>query len=107
MLLALHSFSEDLRRRLLGLAVVVVLAGSVAAAHSALAEDHMGDAAQVCLAVAETAALAVVVAGAASALAPARFAVAIPRIGATTLPPPPTSWTRARAGPALLQVFRL
>ena len=107
MFIAFHSFFQDQRRRLLGLVVVLALAGSVAAAHSVLAEDHMGGAAKVCLAVAETAALAVVVVGAASALAPARFTVAIPWAGATTTPPSPTVWTRSRAGPALLQVFRL
>jgi len=106
MFIAFHSFFQDQRRRLLGLVVVLALAGSVAAAHSALAEDHMG-AAKVCLAVAETAALAVVVVWAASALAPARFTLALPWAAATTSPPSPTVWTRSRAGPALLQVFRL
>ena len=107
MFVAFHSFSQDQRRRLLGLVVVLALAGSIAAAHSAFAEDHMGGAAKVCLAVAETAALAVVVVWAAYALAPARFRVAISWAGATTSPPSPTVWTGSRAGPALLQVFRL
>ena len=48
-----------LRRRVVLAAVVLALAGSVVLAHSAMAADHMGSALAVCIAVAETAGLAV------------------------------------------------
>jgi len=109
MLIALNDFRRRHRQRLAASFVVIVLCWLLVAAHSALAERHMGDDMAVCLAVAQTAALV--------------LAVAITRVSAATVlrPRPPRShagvWPRmsfmraapdprSRAGPALLQVFR-
>jgi len=102
----MNSTMRRQRRRLAMLAVVLGIAGATVVAHSAMGEHQMGDALVVCLAVAETAVVAV---GATLALgagmqrplwliaAPAerrsRFIPALPSV-------------RARAGPPLLQVFR-
>ena len=68
MFIALNSALRRQRRRLAVLAVMLGLAGAVVVAHSAMGHDHMGDiggAVVMCLAVAETAVVAV---GAALAL---------------------------------------
>lgn len=92
-------------RRLAALA----LGWLVFAAHGALAEHHMGDDMAACLAVAQTAALALavlIVAGATAHPAlPSRAwarAASRPSLPSARRPPPP----RSRAGPAFLQVFR-
>ena len=87
--------------------LIVFLSSAVVVAHSAMAGHDMGDAAVICLAVAETAAGIVAAAAARGRrqtfqgfLTPAWRAVA-PGLA------PPTSTIRARAGPAATQVFRL
>ena len=88
------------------LAVVLGLAGATVVAHSAMGEHHMGDALVVCLAVAETAVVAV---GATLALGagmqrPLWLAAAPGEYRSSFIPALPS--VRARAGPPLLQVFR-
>ena len=67
MFIALNSALRRQRRRYTMLAVMLGLAGAVVVAHSAVGHDHMGDTGAIvmCLAVAETAVVAV---GAALAL---------------------------------------
>ena len=92
------------------LAVVLGLTGAVVVAHGAMGHDHMGDlgeAVVMCLAVTET---AVVAAGAALALG-ARLRQSLWLV--VQLPEPEPRYTPApasvpaRAGPRVLQVFRL
>lgn len=95
------------RRRLVVLGAVLALAGAVTAAHGLAGGEHMGDTVAMCLAVAETVVFA---AGAALALAKPgqRPAWRIPILVAA--PPGPAAGParlRCRAGPPLLQVFRL
>ena len=110
MFIALNTALRRQRRRLVMLAVVLGLAGAVVVAHSAMGHDHMGDmgdAIAMCLAVAETAVVAV---GAALALSassrrplwslPVPLAPVLPRV-------PSPVHALPRAGPPLLQVFRL
>ena len=90
------------------LAVVLGLAGAVVTAHSVMAGDHMGDRVVMCLAVAETAVIAIgaaLVIGVAVAHGP-RWLTAAPGLRAFAYVPAPRS-VPARAGPPLLQVFRL
>lgn len=107
MLLAVNSTLRRQRRRMAALAVVLALAGAVVATHSVMSHDHMGDAALTCLAVAQTAVLAVGATLAAGAFArrslplPPLLAPAGPRFVVSPVEP------RARAGPPSLQVFRL
>jgi hypothetical protein len=108
--IGLNSWMRRQRRRLTMLAVMVALAGMVVTAHSAMGHEHMGDVGQavvMCLAVAETAVVAAGIAlafGASMrrALWPvARFVQRAPRFFTAPASVP------ARAGPPLLQVFRL
>jgi hypothetical protein len=90
------------------LAVMLGLAGAVVVAHSATGGDHMGDAMVMCLAVAETAVLAVgtaLVVGLAVARRP-RWLMPAPVLHASAYVPAPRT-VPARAGPPRLQVFRL
>ena len=110
MFIGLNSWMRQQRRRLTMMAVMLALAGTVVVAHSAMSHDHMGDVGEavlMCLAVAETAVAAV---GVALALGVrmrrplwllAQLAAPEPRFF-----PAPAS-VPARAGPPLLQVFRL
>jgi NADH:ubiquinone oxidoreductase subunit K len=108
--IALNSAVRRQRRRLVMLAVMLGLAGAVVVAHSAMSHDHMGDVGEavvMCLAVAETAVAAIGVALALAAwmrrplwLVP-QFAKPEPRFIPAAVAVP------ARAGPPLLQVFRL
>jgi hypothetical protein len=108
--IALNSAFRRQRRRFVMLAVMLGLAGVVVVAHSAVGHDQMGDmggAIMMCLAVAETAVVAVAAALALSAwmrrplwLLPAPLAPALPVV------PSPVG-SRSRASPPLLQVFRL
>lgn len=90
-----------------------MLAGSVILAHGALAMghmgmDHMGKAAMVCLAVADAAALGV--AALLAVAAPSRRGLTFALFGPLVAVLPPSGrapGARARAGPAVLQVFRL
>jgi len=85
---------------------VLLLAGAVAAAHSEIADDHMGDAAAVCLAVLETGALGLLSALALSTKAsrprPSWVAAGAPDFAVRR----PRRPQQARAGPETLQVFR-
>ena len=104
--IALNSALRRQRRRYTMLAVMLGLAGAVVVAHSALGHDHMG-AIVMCLAVAETAVVAV---GAALALSTLMrrplWPLAAPLAPELPFLPSPVG-TRSRAGPPLLQVFRL
>ena len=109
MLIALNQFQRRHHRRLAALLLVLALCWLVVAAHGALAERHMSDDIAACLAVVQTAALAlsiVIIAVASTGTAISRspwprandrFRVRAPR----SRPVP-----RSRAGPAALQVFR-
>jgi hypothetical protein len=105
---ALNAALRRQRRRLAVLAVMLGLAGAVVTAHSVMAADHMGDGVTMCLAVAETAVIAI---GAALVIRVAvahraRWLIAAPVFRALAFVPAPRS-VPARAGPPLLQVFRL
>jgi hypothetical protein len=105
---ALNTALRRQRRRLAMLAVMLGLAGAVVTAHSVTAGDHMGDGVVMCLAVAESAVIAIgaaIVVGVAVAYRPYWF-LAVPSPGASAYVPGPRS-VPARAGPALLQAFRL
>jgi hypothetical protein len=109
-LIALNGALRRQRRRIATLTVTVGLAGSVVVAHSALRHHHVGDmggAILTCLAVVETAVVAVGAAFALSALMRRRRRL----LPASLAPDPPfvpsPAGTRSRAGPPLLQVFRL
>ena len=98
------------RRRLAVFVVMIGLAGAVVVAHSAMGHDHMGDvggAVVMCLAVAETAVVAVGVALALGAWMrrPVWLLAQLPAPQPRFFPAPAT--VPARAGPPLLQVFRL
>jgi hypothetical protein len=106
MLIACNDALRAQRRRLVLTCVSLVLATSVVAAHSALRSgDHMGPGVAVCLAIVDTALVAVV-----ASLVLRGWTLYVPRarlisrqaLRASKLSP---AW-RARDGPALLQVFR-
>jgi hypothetical protein len=105
---ALNSTLRRRRRRLAVLTLMLALAGAVVTAHSVMAGDHMGDGVAMCLAVAETAVLAIgaaLVVGVAVAQRP-RWLLAAPARPAFA-PLPVVRGVPARAGPPALQVFRL
>ena len=83
------------------------LAGAVVTAHSVLGGDHMSDGVAMCLAVAETAVIAVGTAlGVGVALSRrSRWLIAAPALPDFGYVPGPQS-VPARAGPPQLQVFR-
>lgn len=109
--LTINAFLRRQRRRLLLLATLLTLGGAVAGAHGAMAQDHMGHGMVMCTAVLEAAALAV----AAAVLLGVPAAIRLPRwMAVAAVPPsdpvalrPAPGHPRARAGPALLQTFRL
>ena len=107
MLVAVNRGLRRERRRVAVLAAVIALAGAVVTVHSLATHDHLGDAAVMCLAVAET---AVAAAGVAILLRSRRLGATHPVVAPSRLEfaaahsaPAP----RARAGPPRLQVFRL
>ena len=106
-LAALNAFLRRHRRRVIVLAAVLGLAAAVVTAHTVMAGEHMGDGIVMCLAVAET---AVAAAAAAIGLAGSRLAP-LPHTPSGEPPLRPhrrsAAGVRARAGPPLLQVFRL
>jgi ACR3 family arsenite efflux pump ArsB len=109
MLIALNRLRRRHRHRLAAVLLALTLCCAVVAAHSALADGHMGDNMAVCLAVAQTAALFLAVAIAAGLAAAAlrprvlHRRVVAPAAWAMAAAPEP----RSRAGPSVLQVFRL
>ena len=109
MLIALNTLRRRHRHRLAAVLATFGLCWLLLAAHSALAEQHMGDDMAVCLAVAQTAALMLAVAlgttSAASRLLPRSPWL---QIDVAAHQPPWPGWPepRSRAGPELLQVFR-
>lgn len=109
MLISLNQLRRRHHQRLAALLLALMLGWLVFAAHSALAERHMGNDMAACLAIAQTAALALavlIVAGAtARPVSPGSagaHAALRPPIAPARRPSPP----RSRAGPAFLQVFR-
>lgn len=110
MFCALNSTLRRQRRRLVMLAVMLGLAGAVVTTHSAMSHDHIGEMSDVivmCVAVAQTAAVAVGVALALGAwLRRPLWLIAAPGVPARPLVPAALG-VHARAGPPLLQVFRL
>jgi hypothetical protein len=106
----LNSALRRQRRRLATVAVVLGLAGAVVVAHTAVTHDHMGDMGgtiAMCLAVVETAVVAI---GAALALSASMrrplWLAPVPLDPDLPVAPSPVG-IRARADPCLLQVFRL
>jgi hypothetical protein len=107
-LCAVNSALRRQRRRLVMLAIMLGLAGAVVTAHSVMGGDHMSDGVVMCLAVAETAVIAIGTAVAVG-LALARRAgwlIGVPALREFAYAPPPQS-VPARSGPPQLQVFRL
>ena len=109
MLIALNALRRRHPHRLAAVLLALALCWLLIAAHSALAERHMGDDMAVCLAVAQTAALVLAVAIAAVAA----VTTVLPRPTWRRLDIAPGMWfarcapePRSRAGPAFLQVFR-
>jgi hypothetical protein len=96
------------RRRLFTAFAVAILASAVLGAHSAVSAGHMGKGMAMCVAVVDVAFLAV---GASLALRRGG-AIGLARRSGVVLRPVPLDLARrhlplARAGPAVLQVFRL
>lgn len=108
MFVALNATLRRQRRRLAVLAVMLGLAGAVVTAHSVMGGDHMGDGVVMCLAVAETAVIAVAVSLVVGLIAAHRrhWVIALPALAEFAYVPEPRS-APARAGPPQLQVFRL
>jgi hypothetical protein len=106
-LCAVNSMLRRQRRHLVVLLTVLALAGAVVTAHSFLSHDHMSDAVVACLAVAETAVVAIGITLALGARARPQSrllpTLPTPQLALVLSPVPP----RTRAGPPLLQVFRL
>jgi hypothetical protein len=101
------TLNKSLRRRLMVGAAIVLLAGAVVSAHSALNDHHIGDVAAACLAVMQVAAVGV---GAAVASGMGILRRLWPLVVPPAHEPKVTSFLpvpRSRAGPELLQVFRL
>jgi hypothetical protein len=97
------------RRRFTLAVAVSVLAASVVIAHSALASDHMGSAVAICIAVAETAALALL-ARTTTQVGGAAIGIYTPRPSDGRTRPAPTRapalpWSRG--SPFALQVLRM
>jgi hypothetical protein len=106
-LVAVNSTLRQQRRHLVVLASVLALAGVVVTAHTVIGHDHAGDVVLTCLAVVETAAVAVLVAVGVLALArrTPRLRLTL-RVACTRRAMSPRTPVRARAGPAVLQVIR-
>jgi NhaP-type Na+/H+ or K+/H+ antiporter len=105
--LAIRRHLRDHRRRLLALAVVVLLGVALWSAHATPAEHHMGKAMAVCLAVAVVATASVAALPVLGRLVPGiprPRRSGLPRLARGWAPPPFTG--RARGDPAVLQVFR-
>jgi hypothetical protein len=106
MLIALNKRLRAHRRRLAVVAVVFTVSAGVLAAHSALAEDHMGMKTSICLAVLDTGliatGIALIVRLTGRLLLPRALSVlALPDALSRSRPAP-----RIRAGPMFLQVMR-
>jgi hypothetical protein len=95
------------RQGLIVLATTLVLAFSVAWAHSGMAMDHMGTPAAMCLAIVDGAMLMGAAVLVAAAPGPPRPDVPELRAPLELLVTSPARSIPARAGPSLLQVFRL
>ena len=106
MLISLNRTLRVHRRRLALVAAVVAITAGVLTAHSALASEHMGMKASICLAVLDT---GLVAAGFALA-AGTRASIALPRMPSVVAAPVSLvraqPQPRARAGPVFLQVWR-
>ena len=109
MFIALNTMLRRQRRRLAVVVVLCGLAGAVVTAHSAMGADHMDHGVAMCLAIVETALVAVSAVLLVGAARHARPAWALPR---PACPPPSPPVRRvdpvARAGPPIyLGVLRL
>ena len=94
------------KRRAAILFAVVLLGTTVAAAHTGVADDHMGEAAGVCLAVMATGGAVVASLPALGGLLP-RPATHIGAMGIPTSDlPAPTGLNHARGNPSVPQLFR-
>jgi hypothetical protein len=102
----LHSVIRRQRRRLLLVLAVAALTTSVLAAHSALADGHMGDGMAMCVAVADSALLAMGAALATRLHTGSWRLRWVPFRGRPAWRPAARPIPRARAGPAVLQVVR-
>lgn len=109
MLIALNQLRRRHRHRLAAVLCALALCWLLIAAHSTLADRHMGDDMAICLAVAQTAAL--VLAVAIATVAAATALLPIPRWGLVDVASavsfaPAAPAPCSRAGPVFLQVFR-
>jgi hypothetical protein len=106
MLGRLRGLLRQRRRRAAILCAVGLLGATVAAAHTSVADDHMGQAATMCLAVMAAGGAAVATLPALGRLRPRPSTL----VGATCVAmsdlPTPAGVYRARGDPAVLQVFR-
>jgi hypothetical protein len=103
----LNSALHRQQRRLAVVAVMLGLAAAIVTAHSVSAGDHMGDGVAMCLAVAETAVIAVGAALVVGAGARRRRWFVAERAHPEFAGVPTIQSVPARAGPPLLQVFQL
>jgi hypothetical protein len=94
------------RRRAAILCAVVLLGATVAAAHTSVADDHVGQAATMCLAVMAAGGAAVAALPVLGRLLPRPHAlVGTTRLARSDLPAP-AGVHRARGDPSVLQIFR-
>jgi hypothetical protein len=105
-LIAVNRVPRRHRRHAALLVAVVSLAAAVIAAHSAMAGDHLGGAAAICLAVVEVTGAAVILAAPSAPSLPARARRQMGVRKPAGLVPVRVAGAPARAGPAVLQVFR-
>jgi hypothetical protein len=106
MLCSVRGLLRQRRRRAAILFAVLLVGVAVAAAHTSVADDHMGEAATVCLAVMAAGGAVVAALPTFGRLLP-RPLVSVGEIGLTTsVVLSQTGLYRARGDPSVLQVFR-
>ncbi len=93
-------------RHAVAIVIAITLGGFVAAAHSGIGSDHMGEAVAMCVAVTATAAVAVAAVPALGRLLPASPRARSWNVPASFVRLSPLDLARARGHPAVLQVFR-
>lgn len=104
---ALNRLLRRRRRRLVVVAATLAIASAVVGAHSVASHGHMGDALVMCLAVAESAVVAVAAALALGARRPRRRRLRDASAPCHLMLVVADRPVRVRAGPPLLGVFRL
>lgn len=110
MFIELNSLMRRQRRHLAVVVAMIGLAGAVVVAHSAMGHDHVGDVGGtvvMCLAVAETAVVVVGIALALGVFMRRALWLLAPQRAPRSRFPRASVGVPARAGPPLLQVFRL